>query len=180
MDYIIRPMKKEDWGEVVEIYFQGIQTNMATFETACPSYDIWDKDHLPVCRFVAEVDCEVVGFTALLPFSNRECYKGVAEVSIYIDSNHKGMGLGEALMNATLECSEKEGFWSIQSVVFEENLPSIKLHEKCGFRKLGYRERLGKDRFGVWRSCVLLEHRIQTDKAGGCDCDMVKNLKVPD
>lgn len=177
MEYTIRPMAADDWPEVVEIYFQGIQTNMATFETDCPSYEAWDKEHLPVCRFVAEVDYEVVGFCALLPYSKRQCYSGVAEVSIYIDSDHKHMGLGEALMKAVLETSEQAGFWSIQSAILEENLPSVRLHEKCGFRKIGYRERLGKDRFGVWRNCVLMEHRIQTDKAGGCDCEMVKKLQ---
>ncbi len=174
MDITIRPMVSDDWAEVVEIYYQGIQTNMATYETACPSYDVWDKRHLPSCRLIAEVDYDVAGWAALLPFSGRDCYSGVAEVSIYIDANYRNSGVGEALLTALLDETAKMGFWSIQSVIFQENLPSLKLHEKCGFRKIGYRERLGKDRFGVWRNVVLMEHRIQTDIAGGCDCELVK------
>ncbi len=174
MDISIRPMVSDDWAEVVEIYYQGIQTNMATFETACPSYDVWDKGHLPSCRLVAEVDYDVAGWAALVPFSGRDCYSGVATVSIYIDANYRNRGVGEVLLTALLDETAKMGFWSIQSAIFQENLPSLKLHEKCGFRKIGYRERLGKDRFGVWRSVVLMEHRIQTDIAGGCDCDLVK------
>lgn len=176
MSILIRPMKKDDWGEVLEIYFQGIQSNMATFELSCPSYEDWDKKHLPACRLVAEADYEVVGWAALLPFSARECYRGVAELSVYVDSDHKRQGVGEALLEALIAESEKEGFWSLQSVIFQENVPSIKLHEKCGFRTLGYRERLAKDRFGAWRSVVLMERRIQTDIAGGCDCDLAKGI----
>ncbi len=174
MDIKIRPMEQDDWGEVIEIYFQGIQTNMATFETSCPSYELWDAAHLASCRLVAEVDYSVVGWAALLPYSPRECYAGVAELSIYIDADHRQSNVGETLLTALIVESEKCGFWSLQSAIFEENLASIRLHEKCGFRKVGYRERLGKDRFGMWRNVVIMEHRIQTDIAGGCDCDMAK------
>ena len=174
MDIAIRPMQLDDWSDVIEIYYQGIQSNMATYETSCPSYEDWDAAHLPVCRLVAEIDCDVVGWAALLPFSSRECFKGVAELSVYIDTNHKQKGVGEALVSAMIDESTKQGIWSLQSVIFEENIPSLKLHEKCGFRTIGHMERLGKDRFAMWRNVVLMEHRIQTDKAGGCDCDMVK------
>lgn len=175
MEVKIRPMETDDWSEIVEIYTQGIQSNMATFEYTCPTYEEWDRKHLSCCRLVAEVDFEVVGWAALLPFSDRECYNGVAELSIYIDNSYKRKGIGEKLLNALIKEAVAAGYWSIQSGIFEENLASLALHEKCGFRKIGYRERLGKDRFAVWRSVVLMEYRIQTDIAGGCDCDLMKN-----
>lgn len=175
MDYTIREMRKSDWAEVLEIYYQGIQTNMATFNTECPSYEEWDKQHSPVCRYVITVDDEVAGWAALMPVSKRQVYMGVAQLSIYIHVDNRGKGLGKALLQHLTEQSEIYNFWTLESHIFEENLASINLHEKCGFRKVGYRERLGKDRFGVWRSVVLMEHRIQSDKAGGCDCSLVKN-----
>lgn len=177
MEYTVRPMEKIDWGEVIEIYYQGIQTNNATFSISIPSYEEWDKLHTKECRLVADADGEVAGWAAISPISSRECYKGVAEVSIYIDVNHSGKGLGEKLLSALLEESEKNGFWTIQACIIQNNTASIKLHEKCGFRMVGYRERIAKDRFGTWRNTVIMEHRITTDIAGGCDCDMVKAMQ---
>jgi len=177
MEYTIRPMEKNDWSEVVEIYYQGIQTNNATFNNSCPSYDEWDKAHIKECRFVAELDSEVAGWAAITPISSRECYRGVAEVSIYIDTNHSGKGVGEMLLKKLLEESESCGFWTIQSSIIQNNAASIRLHEKCGFRMVGFRERIAKDRFGMWRNTVVMEHRITKDIAGGCDCEMVRAMQ---
>ena len=176
MSHIIRPMERDDWSEVVEIFFQAISSNQSTFHTDCPAYEEWDAMHTKDCRLVIEDAGEVVGFAALTPYSGRECYKGVAEVSIYIDSDHQHHEFGSELLNALVEESIKCGYWTLCSNIFETNVASIKLHEKCGFRVVGVRERLGKDRFGAWRSVVLMEHRIQTDIAGGCDCDAIKKL----
>lgn len=175
MDITIRPMTAEDWGEVVEIYFQGIQTNMATFEFQCPAYEDWDRAHLPVCRLVAEKDWQVIAWAALIPYSPRECYRGVAELSIYVDADSRRSGVGEALLKGLISEAEKNGFWSLQSTILEENVPSIKLHEKCGFKRVGVRERLAKDRFGQWRNVVLMEYRKQSDKNIGCDCEMIRS-----
>jgi len=177
MEYTIRPMKTDDWSQVVEIYYQGIQTNNATFNTSCPSYDEWDKTHVKDCRLIADYDGEVAGWAAISSISSRECYKGVAEVSIYVDVNHSGKGVGEMLMKNLLEESENNGFWTIQSSIMQNNSASIRLHEKCGFRTVGFRERIAKDRFGLWRNTVIMEHRITKDIAGGCDCEMVKAMQ---
>ncbi len=176
MSHVIRPMERDDWSQVIEIFYQGIQTNNSTFRSECPSYAEWDAGHTKDCRLVIEDDFDVVGWAALTPVSARECYKGVAEVSIYLDSDHIGKGFGTELLAALLVDSEKAGYWTIESHIFETNIASVKLHQKCGFRTVGVRERIGKDRFGVWRSVVLMEHRIQSDKDGGCDCAMIKAM----
>ncbi|MEA4894709.1 MAG: N-acetyltransferase family protein [Oscillospiraceae bacterium] len=177
MEYTVRPMNEDDWSQVVEIFYQGIQTNNATLHTACPSYEEWDEAHIKECRLVAELDGEVVGWTALSRYSNRECYKGVAQLSIYIDANYRGKGVGELLLRALLQSSEDAGFWTLQADIMQANTVSIRLHEKCGFRMVGYRERIAKDRFGVWRNTVIMEHRITKDIAGGCDCELVKAMQ---
>lgn len=177
MEYIVRPMEKDDWSQVVEIYYQGIQTNNATFNSSCQSFEAWDESHIKECRLVVEYDDEVVGWAAISPYSSRECYKGVAEVSVYIDANHRGKGVGELLLNTLVEKSEEAGFWTLQSSIFQTNAASIRLHEKCGFRVVGYRERIAKDRFGMWRNTVIMERRITKDIAGGCDCEMVRALQ---
>ena len=178
MDFTIRDMTRSDYPEIVEIYFQGIQTDMATFEFNCPSFEEWDKEHLPFSRHVAEKDSEVIGWAAIARYSPRDCYSGVAELSIYVDNNYKHQGVGTALIEAIKASSVKLGVWAIEAPVFEENMDAIALLQKCGFRKVGTMERLGKDRFGAWRSIVLMEYRIQTDKAGGCDCAYIKKAQA--
>lgn len=157
----IREMKKEDWRDVAAIYQSGIDTNLATFQTQAPSYEEWDSAHLNVCRMVATENGVVVGWAALSPISSRPVYAGVAEVSIYISESHRGKGAGLLLLDALTEQAERAGLWTLQSGIMENNTASIRLHEKCGFRMIGYREKIGRDRFGTWRNTVLMERRSQ-------------------
>ena len=137
----IREMKKFDWKRVMCIYQQGIDTNVATFETACSSYEIFDTSHICNCRFIITDNDIVVGWTALSPVSNRCVYGGVAEVSIYIEENCKGKGAGTHLLTHMIEKCEEEGYWTLQAGIMQSNLASILLHEKCNFRMVGFREK---------------------------------------
>lgn len=163
MNTSIRPMIKEDWERVIAIYHQGMVSNMATFETVCPSYEKWDQDHLTQCRYVLEEAGTVVGWVALSPVSQRAVFRGVAEVSIYIEEGHKGKGYGETLLQYLVRHAEETGFWMLQSCIMADNKPSLKLHQKCGFREVGYRERHGQDCYGNWRDTVLFEKRRKSD-----------------
>ena len=157
----IRPMKDSDWTAVSAIYADGIKTGYATFETSVPSYEEWNSNHLSSCRFVAEREGKVVGWAALSPVSSRCVYGGVGEVSVYVDSEHHGLGIGKILMKHLILNSEKDGLWTLQSGIFPENTGSIKLHEKVGFRKIGYREKVGKLN-GEWKDNLLFERRSNT------------------
>lgn len=177
MEHSIRPMERGDWPQAVEILYQGIQTNNETFLLECPEFDLWDTQTAADCRLVIEDDYGIVGWAALTPVSPLEAYKGVASVSIYLDAEHQTGDFGRALLSALAGESERSGYWLLEADVFESNHPKLALFEDCSFRRVGIRERIAKDRFGVWRSIVLMERRIQTDKAGGCDCDMIKKLQ---
>lgn len=157
-------MQKSDWEQVAEIYREGIETNLSTFETQCPDYAAWDTAHLESGRLVYERDGSLLGWVALSPVSGRCAYQGVAEVSIYVANGAKRCGVGTALLSAVTEASEKEGLWMLQSAVMEENEASIALHRKCGFRTVGVRERIARDRYGAWRSTVLLERRSRASR----------------
>ena len=154
----IRPMNKADWPRVSEIYSEGISTGYATFETSVPDYETWNVNHLTSCRLVAERNGHVVGWAALSPVSGRCVYGGVAEVSVYVGLNSHGYGIGKMLMDHLILDSEKEGLWTLQSGIFPDNTGSIKLHEKVGFRKIGYREKVGQ-LHGVWKDNLLFERR---------------------
>ncbi len=157
-DIIVRAMLPQDWQSVAMIYEEGIATGFATFEKNIPTYDIWDKAHMPSCRFVAVKDATLLGWAALSPVSSRCVYGGVAEVSVYVANASRGMGVGRLLMEAVIKESESEGLWTLQSGIFPENGGSIRLHEKMGFRCIGKRERVGK-LDGVWKDNVLFERR---------------------
>lgn len=159
MEITIREMKSSDWDAVAVIYQEGIDTGMATFQTEIPSYEAWNQSHIKTCRLVAVVDDQVIGWIALSPCSTRCVYAGVAEVSIYISAGYRGKQVGEMLMKAAIAESEKEGFWSLLSVIIETNQSSIALHSKTGFRVIGYREKIAKDVNGIWQNTVMLERR---------------------
>ena len=80
----VRPMQPEDWAAVSEIYLEGIATEHATFQTACPPYAAWDASHTQECRLVALLGEQLAGWAALHRVDPRWCYRGVAEVSIYM------------------------------------------------------------------------------------------------
>ncbi len=158
MEFTIAKMKDGDRPAMRTIYREGIATGNATFETDVPEWAAWDKNHLPDCRIVARLKEQVVGWAALSPVSSRCIYAGVAEVSVYVAESARGLGAGKILLRALIEESERAGIWTLQAGIFPENVASIALHKNCGFRELGYRERIGQ-LDGVWRDVVLLERR---------------------
>lgn len=161
VEYRIRAMEAQDWNRVAEIYKQGIEGNGATFQTTVPTYEEWDKGHLNVARCVMEYEGQVIGWAILSPTSSRPIYSGVTEVSIYIDNDFKGLGIGTKLMEYVINESEANGIWTLYSSVMEDNASSRALHKKCGFREIGYREKIAKDQYGNWRNTVLYERRSE-------------------
>jgi phosphinothricin acetyltransferase len=159
-DFTIGEMTREDWDAVQSIYAEGLATGNATFETKVPTFDEWDQSHLQTCRLAVRREGNVIGWAALSQVSQRHIYRGVAEVSIYIASSARGLGVGKTLLHALIEESESAGIWTLQAGIFPENVASIALHLACGFRAIGRRERIGQMN-GVWRDVILLERRSE-------------------
>jgi len=151
-------MRPEHWPAVAAIYEAGIETGNATFETSAPTWEAWTAAHRLDLRLVALDGHKVVGWAAASNVSDRCCYEGVVEHSVYVAPDRQGSGIGAALLDALIEAAEYAGVWTIQTGIFPENTASLALHERCGFRTVGTRERLGKlgDR---WRDVVLIERR---------------------
>ncbi len=160
MNYKITPMLPADWPAVREIYGEGIATGNATFETELPDWQKWDAGHRQDCRLIAREAGQALGWAALSPVSARRVYAGVAEVSVYVAAAARRSGAGKALLRALIEESERHQVWTLQAGIFPENSASIALHQRCGFREVGIRRRIGK--LGdTWRDVLLLEHRSQ-------------------
>ena len=154
----IEPLRPHHWPAVRAIYQAGIATGNATFETAVPTWEAWDAAHLPDHRLVARDDGRVLAWAALAPVSDRCAYAGVAEGSIYVAPGAQGRGVGRQLLDALVASAERAGIWTVQTGIFPENRASVRLHQACGFRVVGVRERLGRLE-GRWRDVLLLERR---------------------
>ena len=157
-EIIITKMLPGHWNAVADIYKQGIATGMATFEKDIPSWDAWNANHIEKCRSVALIGKNIIGWAALSTVSSRCVYGGVGEVSVYVGTANRGKGVGELLLRNLIDQSEKLGYWTLQSGIFPENKKSIELHQKAGFRIIGYREKIGQ-LDGVWKDNILMERR---------------------
>ena len=154
----IEAMAAADWDGVRRIYAEGIATGNATMETTPPPWESWDKAHRPDCRLVAREGAQMLGWAALSRVSERCAYGGVAEVSVYVSDAARGRGVGRRLLEELVRASEEAGIWTLQAGIFPENVSSLSIHQHCGFRVVGVREKLGK--LGpAWRDVALLERR---------------------
>ena len=157
----VEGLRPDDWPEVARIYAEGIETGDATFEQSVPTWEEWDAAHLPRHRFVARHAGAIVGWAAASGVSDRCVFGGVVESSVYVAGDHRGKGIGHALLEALIESTEASDIWTVQAGIFPENLASLAVHERAGFEVIGRRKRLGKLN-GVWRDVLLLERRSET------------------
>ena len=151
-------MNASDWEQVRAIYLEGIRSGHATFETDAPSWEKWDEGHHQFARLVMRDGDVTLGWAALSPVSQRHVYRGVAEVTVYVSETARGQGVGRALLEALIQQSEQNGIWTLQASIFPENIASVQLHLRCGFREVGRRERIATLN-GVWRDTLLFERR---------------------
>jgi L-amino acid N-acyltransferase YncA len=158
---IVGDMTAADWPNVSAIYVEGLRTGNATFETLPPTWEQFDRAHLATGRLVARRGRSMAGWAALSRVSQRSCYAGVAELSIYVASWARSEGVGDALMKAAIAASENAGIWTLQGSIFPENKASLALCARNGFREVGRRIRIGQ-RDGQWRDTILVERRSDT------------------
>jgi L-amino acid N-acyltransferase YncA len=158
----ISAMTAEDWPSVARIYEAGIAGGNATFELRAPEWAEWSSTHIEeLCLVARGAAGEALGWAALGPVSARAVYKGVAEVSIYVDPGHAGRGVGTTLLSTLVEASERAGFWMLDAGIFPENTASIALHEACGFTLMGIRRRVGRMSDGRWRDVWMYQRRSE-------------------
>ncbi|GGF40326.1 GNAT family N-acetyltransferase [Subtercola lobariae] len=162
----IRSLLREHWPAVLRIYAEGIATGQATFESEAPDWQAFDAGKRADLRIVAVDDGLVLGWAAASPVSIRAVYSGVVEHSVYVADSARGRGVGTLLLSALLGRAAEAGVWTVQSSIFAENVASLRLHERCGFRVVGRRERIGLMSFGplagTWRDTILIEHRSES------------------
>ena len=148
---------------IARIYNEGIEDRVATFETRPRSgsdIEKWFNGKHPIV--VVEDAGAVIAFAAASSYRPRECYAGVAEVSLYVGRASRRKGAGRIALLALIEQAEKAGFWKLLSRVFVENAPSRSLIGSLGFREVGIYEKHGK-LDGVWRDVVIVERLLESN-----------------
>jgi L-amino acid N-acyltransferase YncA len=165
----IRPATRADAGAMAAIYNQGIEDRVATFETRLrTAADVadWFEGRHPVV--VAEQEGEVIAFAATSTYRPRDCYRGIAEFSVYVARDWRGRHIGRDVLAALLTAAERAGFWKLVSRVFVENVASRRLLASVGFREVGIYKRHGQ-LDGSWRDVVIVERLLGPHAAAECD-----------
>ncbi len=156
---VIRDLRPGDYPQVRAIHQQGIDSGNASFLSRAPDWAAFDQGKLPVCRRVAEARKRIIGWAALAPLSSQCFFSGVAELSLYVATDSRNQGVGSALMTDLIDCSERQGLWTLQALIFPENTASIALHLRHGFRTVGTWQRPARMPDGRWRDVQVLERR---------------------
>lgn len=150
-----------DSAAIVQIYNQGIEDRIATFETRLRTEkDVraWFDGTHPIV--VVEQGGAVVAFAATFLYRPRDCYAGIAEFSVYVARQARRQGAGRMALQALIDAAARQGFWKLVSRVFVENVASRALLRALGFREVGIYEKHGQ-LDGRWRDVVIVERLIE-------------------
>jgi phosphinothricin acetyltransferase len=151
------------------IYNQGIEDRIATFETrlrTSTEITAWFDCIHPIV--IAEQDGAVIAFAATSMYRPRDCYRGVAEFSVYVARDWRRRHIGREVLTALLNAAERAGYWKLVSRVFVENVASRRLLASAGFREVGIYKRHGQ-LDGIWRDVVIVERLLGAHAADECD-----------
>src|SRR5215467_12916257 len=158
-----RPAAQRDGADIARIYSEGIADRVATFETeprsAADVISLLDARLPAHPAVVVERGREVVAFAWVGPYSERPCYAGVAEFSVYVARGARGTGAGTVALGALLDACERRGFWKLVSKVFPENAASPRLCARHGFTEVGLHRRHAR-LDGEWRDVVVVERLL--------------------
>jgi phosphinothricin acetyltransferase len=164
MRYTHRPGTREDLERIVEIYNSTIPSRMVTGDmepVPVAAREAWFGEHDPVSRplWIAEQDGECVGWLSLSSFYGRPAYSATVEVSLYVDQNHRGRGVGSYLLSQAIAVAPRIGIETLLGFIFSHNEPSLSLFHKFGFAQWGCLPRVAR-MDGIERDVVILGRRV--------------------
>ena len=158
MTLAARRATADDAAAMSRIYNEGIEDRVGTFETRARTVEDvrqWFDGRHPIV-VVESTTPEVVAFASTSTYRARDCYAGIAEFSVYVAREARGIGAGRLAMDRLIEEVRLAGYWKLLSRVFVENTASRQLLERVGFREVGvYEKHAQLD--GVWRDVVIVE-----------------------
>jgi len=132
----IRKLTHLDWEAIDFIYKEGVFIGNATLESKVPSWYNWNKCHHGQCRFVVELNKQIVAFGAIANYSESLYFSGVAQLEMYVSKGYQNHGIGSQLLERIIRVSETFNFWSIQAQILASNQKAISFMKKKIFELL--------------------------------------------
>ncbi len=160
MEKYIRKAEATDLPRITDIYNWAVENTTASFDINPQTLEqraIWFSQHddrHPL--IVYEIDGYVVGYASLSEYRSKEGYKNTCELSVYIDSEYQGRGIGQELMGCVIELGREIGFHVIMSGITSENTKSIRIHQKFGFVLCGNMKEVGF-KFDRYLDCLFYQ-----------------------
>ena len=157
MNPVARPASPDDAERIAHIYNEGIADRVGPCETrprTAADVRAWFDGTHPIV--VVEHHGTVIAFASTSSYRSRDCYAGIAEFSVYVARDARGVGAGRIAMLALIDAVRPAGIWKLVSRIFIENTASRKLMASVGFREVGiYEKHAQLD--GQWRDVVIVE-----------------------
>ena len=145
---LVRDAEESDLPSIRAIYNQGIEDRVATLDEDPKSHlDIreWFGRHGDRYAVLVAVRAEhVIGWASLNAYSHRCAYRGVADLSVYVDREARRSGVGTALLGQIGARARDEEFHKIVLFAFTENVAGLKLYRKSGYRDVGVFKEQGR------------------------------------
>ncbi len=161
---MLRPAVAADAPAILEIYNHEVLTSNVTFDLTPRTEEEqrrWITDRsgahgaIVAVEVVDGVDM-VLGFGALSPYRDRPGYSTSVEDSVYVHSDHRGAGVGAAILARLVQTATGHGFHALLARIVAGHDASIGLHESLGFEVVGVEKEVGR-KFGRFHDVVVME-----------------------
>ena len=164
MDLTIRDAGEADLPAIMEIYNDAVANTTAIWNDTVVDLDnrrAWlaarRERGFPV--LVALRGRQVTGYASYGDWRAFDGYRHTVEHSVYVRGDARGTGTGKRLMIALIERASFNGVHVMIAGIEAENLASIRLHEKLGFRTVGRFSEVGI-KFGRWLDLTCMELKV--------------------
>ncbi len=134
-----RDATQDDLVRIVEIYNSTVPSRMVTADTesvTVESRQKWFDEHTPSKRplwVIENADHIIIGWVSFQSFYGRPAYNATVEISIYIDTQYRGQGVGKEILRYCIDNAPKFGIKTLLGFIFEHNEPSLRLFRHFGF-----------------------------------------------
>ncbi|MGK2930436.1 MAG: N-acetyltransferase family protein [Acidimicrobiales bacterium] len=156
----IRAATVDDAEATAAIYNEEVTSSTVTFDLVTRSVQEqaeWLSARAGALEVVvADVNGEIAGFASLSPFRDRPAYRTTVEDSLYVHRDHRGAGVGRALLGEIVHVAEARGFHSVIGRIVGGHDASIRLHTAAGFAHVGVEREVGR-KFGRWLDVVVMQ-----------------------
>jgi L-amino acid N-acyltransferase len=160
---VIRPARVEDNGQIAGIWNLEAIGTIATTDTeprTPAGQAAWLAAHTDEYPAVVAVEGhEVLAFGGLSPYRPKPSYRWTVEDSVYVKDGYRGKRLGREILEELIARGRARGHHSMIARVTSENEPSLRLHERCGFTRVGL-ERDAAYKLGRWLDVVTLQRLL--------------------